>query len=102
MIAQFTLVPLGTKTDSLSKSLVKAMKQVTDSGLNYKIGPMGTVVEGEWVQVMNLINLCRKTLLRENPRVTIQIAIDDRPSAKNPITSKVRSLERKMGVKFKK
>ncbi len=102
MIAQFTLVPLGTKTDSLSKSLAKAMKHVVDSGLNYKIGPMGTVVEGDWYQVMTLINRCRKTLLREAPRVTIQISVDDRPEAKNPIESKVRSLERKMGMKVKK
>ena len=102
MIAQFTLVPLGTKTDSLSKNLVKAMKLVADSGLNYKIGPMGTVVEGDWWQVMNLINRCRKTILREAPRVSIQIFLDDRPSAKDPIKSKVRSLERKMGIKIKK
>ena len=102
MIAQFTLMPLGTKTDSLSKSLAKAMKHVVDSGLTYRVGPMGTTVEGDWYQVMTLINRCRKTILREHPRVSIWISIDDRPEARNPMVSKVRSLEKKMGVKVKK
>ena len=102
MIAQFTLIPLGTKSDSLSKSLAKAMKLVVDSGLPYKVGPMGTVVEGDWVQVMTIINHCRKTILREAPRVSIQILIDDRKGAVNPMVSKVSSLEKKMGMKVKK
>ncbi len=102
MIVQFTLIPLGLKGDSLSKSLVKAMRHVADSGLDYKVGPMGTVVEGEWYQVMNLINRCRKTLLKENSRVHISIAVDDRKNATDRIVGKVKSLEQKMGVKIKK
>jgi uncharacterized protein (TIGR00106 family) len=102
MIAQFTLIPLGTKSGSLSKSLAKAMKHVADSGLNYKAGPMGTAVEGEWYQIMNLINRCRKTILREHPRVHIAIAIDDRIGARDQIKGKVKSLEIKMGMKLRK
>ena len=102
MITQFTLIPLGTQTDSLSKSLVKAMKLVAESGLPYKAGPMGTAVEGDWDQVMGLIDLCRKTILSEVPRVAIQISVDDRKGAKNPLVSKLASLEKKMGVTLKK
>src|SRR3989344_3823525 len=102
MIAQFTLIPLGTKTDSLSKSLVKAMKLVAQSGLSYKAGPMGTAVEGDWDEVMDLIDRCRKTILREAPRVAIQIAVDDRKDAKNPLVSKLSALEKKMGIPLKK
>ena len=102
MIAQFTLIPLGIKTDSLSKSLAKAMRHIVDSGLDYKAGPMGTVVEGEWYQIMNLINRCRKILRRDHTRVQILINIDDRQDAGGRIAGKVRSLEKKMGVKLKK
>ena len=102
MLAQFTLIPLGTKSDSLSRSLAKAVKLVAESGLNYKVGSMGTVVEGDWYQVMTLINHCRKTILREFPRVSIHISIDDRNGAVNPMARKIRSLEKKMGVKVKK
>ena len=115
MIAQFTLIPLGTKmvrqahhtersrrADSLSKSLAKAVQHIVESGLDYKAGPMGTVVEGEWYEIMNLINRCRKTLRRDHSRVQILINIDDRQDAKGRIAGKVQSLERKMGVKLRK
>ena len=100
MIAQFTLIPLGTKTDSLSKTLAKAMEHVADSGLEYRVGPMGTTVQGDWYQIMNLINRCRKTLLKECGRISIQISVDDRKEAADPIREKVRSLEKKMGRKL--
>ncbi len=102
MIAQFTLTPLGTKNDSLSRVLAKAMKLVAESGLDYRVGPMSTVVEGEWYQIMTLINRCRKTLLRTCPRVAIAITIDDRKNAVGRITGKVKSLEKKMGIRLKK
>ena len=100
MISQFTLIPLGTKTDSLSKTLAKAMEHIVESGLDYKVGPMGTTVQGDWYQIMNLINRCRKTLLKDCDRVSIQISVDDRKDAQDPIREKVRSLEKKMGKKL--
>ena len=103
MIAQFTLVPIGTKTDSLSKLIAKAVPPIVESGLDYKLGPMGTVVEGDWYQIINLINRCRKTLLRECDRLQINITFDDRKKAsKGLIGSKVKSLEKKTGLKLKK
>lgn len=102
MLAQFTLIPLGTKSDSLSKMLAKAIRPVVESGLDYKVGSMGTTLEGDWYQIMHCINRCRKTLLRECARVEISIFIDDRKKAKKQIVSKVKSLERKMRFKLKK
>ena len=103
MIVQFTLIPLGTKSDSLSKLLSKAMRPIVESGLDYKVGPMGSVVEGDWYQVVPLINRCRKILLRECDRLHISIAIDDRKEpASGRIEGKVKSLEKKMGIKLKK
>ena len=102
MTAQFTLLPLGTKSDSLSKILAKAMRHVVDSGLDYKVGPMGTAVEGDWYEIMNLVNRCRKTLLRECDRVEIVLTIDDRKGVQNALAGKVRSLEKRLGSKLKK
>ncbi len=103
MIVQFTLTPIGTKTDSLSGTLAKAMMLVAKSGLPYKVGPMGTAVEGDWNAVMNLIDRCRKTLLRECDRVSISITVDDRKDARpNRIKEKVLSLEKKMKMKLVK
>ena len=102
MIAQFTLIPVGTKIDSLSKLLAKAMRSVVESGLDYKVGAMGTTLEGDWYQIMHCINRCRKTLLRECSRVEISIFIDDRKGVQKQIVGKVKSLERKMSLRLKK
>lgn len=102
MIAQFTLVPLGTKSDSLSKILAKAVRHVAESGLDYRVGPMGTVVEGDWHEIMTLINRCRKTLAKECRRVQIQITVDDRGNAVGRIEGKIRSLEKKAGLRLRK
>ncbi len=102
MIAQFTLLPVGTKSDSLSTILAQALKPVIESNLNYKITPMATIVEGEWEEIMSLIDRCRKILSKKCDRVSLSISIDDRKRAKNPMNAKIQSLEKKMGKKLNK
>ena len=101
MLAQFTLIPIATKTDSLSDALTESIKLIINSGLNYKAGPMGTTVEGEWNEIINLINRCRKQLLKNHSRVSIHITIDDRKNSKGRIEGKITSLEKKIGKKLK-
>lgn len=54
MIAQFSIVPLGVGA-SVSSYVAKVIKIVDESGLPYRFHAMGTIVEGEWDQIMNLI-----------------------------------------------
>ncbi len=97
MIVQFTLTPIGTKSESLSDILSKALSPIAESGLPYKVGPMGTAVEGDWKQVMDLIDRCRKACLDQCERVSIAITVDDRKNAApDRIGGKVASLEKKM------
>jgi len=100
MIVQLTLTPLGTKNASLSKIIARAFRPILRSKLRYKVGPMGTTIEGEWSQIMNCINQCRKILLQNSSRAAISIMIDDRKGVKNPLTRKVQSLEKKLGRKL--
>ena len=46
MLAEFQIVPIGTKGASLSEILAKVAKLIDQSGLDYRVGPMGTTVEG--------------------------------------------------------
>ncbi len=101
MLAQFSMVPLGVGV-SVSKYVAKIVKIVDDSGLPYKLHAMGTIIEGEWDEVMNLIKKCRDALMEEVERVVIDIKIDDRKGAKGRIEAKVRSVEEKLGKPVKK
>lgn len=101
MIAQFSIVPLGAGV-SVSEYVARVIKIVDESGIPYKLHAMGTIVEGEWDEVMGLIKKCRDTLMEELERVVIDIKIDDRKGASGRIEAKVKSVEEKLGKSVKK
>ena len=38
--------------------MARCLDLIDKSGLPYQLGPLGTCVEGEWDEVMNVIRLC--------------------------------------------
>ena len=99
MLAELEIIPIGTKNASLSGLLAEAAKLIDASGLDYRVGPMGTVVEGEWDPIMRLAKQCHEAMLKSASRVMTTIRIDDRtdkPGA-GRIVQKVLSLERATG-----
>lgn len=103
MLAELEVIPIGTKTASLSKLLAEVAKLVDQSGLDYRVGPMGTVIEGEWDRVMNLVKQCHQVILRSSDRVMTSVKIDDRKDKPGPrILQKVQSLETATGRVLKR
>ncbi|MCL4476323.1 MAG: MTH1187 family thiamine-binding protein [Nitrospirae bacterium] len=101
MLAEFSIVPVGVGS-SIGDQLAEVLKIVDASGLPYKINPMGTVVEGEWDEVMKLIKTCHKTVMKTGERAITTIAIDDRKGKPKRIEEKVKSIERRIGKSLKK
>lgn len=101
MLAVFSIVPVGVGS-SIGDQLAEVLKIVDAGGLPYKINPMGTVVEGEWDEVMKLIRKCHKTVMKTGERAVTTIAIDDRKGKPNRIEEKVKSIERRIGKSLKK
>lgn len=100
MVVEFSIVPMGVGV-GISKPLAKVMRMVDDSGLDYRAGPMCTAIEGDWSQVIPLIERCHRAMLRESPRVITTIKIDDRRGATNRLVGKVASVIRKSGRPLK-
>lgn len=69
-----------------------------------EIGPMGTVVEGEWEAIMRLAKECHQAMLGVADRVMTTIRIDDRTDKPGPgrIVQKVQSLETRLGRTLKR
>ena len=101
MIAEFTIVPLD-KGESLSEYVSKIVGIVDDSGMEYMLTPMGTIVEGDFDDVFELIKRCHKEMRKYSSRVSTTIKIDDREGAKKRITGKIESVEGKLGRRVKK
>ncbi len=103
MVAEFGVIPIGAGT-SVSRYLVKVADLVAKSGLDYRVGSMGTVVEGSWEQVFGLIKRCHQVVLKDVDRVWLHVSVDDRKDhkGKGRIDKKVRSIEEKLGRRLRK
>ena len=104
MLAELEIVPIGTQSPSLSSILAEVAKLIDKSGLDYRVGSMGTVVEGEWDRIMVLAKQCHQAVLASTSRVMTTIRIDDRKDRpfSGRITQKVQSLEAKVGKPLRK
>ncbi|MFH1374236.1 MAG: MTH1187 family thiamine-binding protein [bacterium] len=96
MLVQVAIFPTGTRSASISADVSKVIDIIDKSGLPYKLSAMSTIIEGNWDRVMKVINKARLMLRRRHSRVYIVITIDDRKGARNRLTGKVKSIEKRL------
>lgn len=101
MLVEFSVVPLG-KGESVSQYVAECLKIVEASGINYRMNPMGTVLEGDYDEAMSVIRACHMRVTELCPRVITSIKIDDRKGKKDMLDSKISSVERKLGIELRK
>ena len=98
MIVEFTIVPIG-RGIHLSKPIAELIKIVEQSGVDYQLTPMGTIIEGDWERVMGVIKKCHHRALRDARRVLTTIRIDDFQGRRGQIKGKVDRVKRALGKK---
>ena len=101
MLVEFSVLPIGNGV-SLSESVAKAVSLVSRSGLPYKVTEMWTIVEGEWDEILSLIKRCHTALLEESGRVVTTMKVDDRKGRSDLLTTRLRTLEKKVGHPVKR
>ena len=62
--------------------------------------PCGTILEGDWDKIMNLIKKYHKKSIKDSDHVLTSITIDDRKGRTGRIAGKVKSVEKKPGKKL--
>jgi uncharacterized protein (TIGR00106 family) len=102
MIVEFSITPIG-RGEGLSEEIARVLDLVDKSGLEYRLTPMGTIVEGDWDEVFALIKRCHEAMLERANRVSTWVHIDDRKGVpKDRIRHKVEAVERRLGRSLKK
>lgn len=96
MLAGFTVVPMG-KGERVSKLVAEALAIVDASGLDYQLGPMQTVLEGDEELVLATIMKCHHRMRELSARVLTTITIDDREGATGRLKGKVQDVEEHLG-----
>lgn len=95
VIIDFSIFPVD-KGESLSPYVAKAVKIIKQSGLPYQFGPMGTSIEGEWEEVVGVVERCFRELEKECGRIVINLKADYRKGASGRMGSKIASVEKKL------
>lgn len=57
VLLEFSMSPLG-KGESVGEYVARSLEIIDQSGLDYRLHAMGTVVEGEWDEVFAVVKRC--------------------------------------------
>ena len=99
VLIDFSIFPIG-KGESVSSYVSGAFTVVKNSKLPYKLGPMGTTVEGEWDDLMEVVTSCFHEMKKDCGRISMNIRVDYREGVSDRIKSKVKSAERKQALQL--
>jgi uncharacterized protein (TIGR00106 family) len=100
LLAEFSITPLD-KGASVSPWVSRALDTIDKSGVPYRLGPMGTCLEGRWDDVIGLITKCFEQMTADCDRVSLSIKGDWRRDASGRLTAKIAKVEAIVGRKLK-
>lgn len=96
VLLELSVTPMGAG-QSVSEHVAKCVSLIVQSGLAYEVHSMGTIVEGELPEVMDLMQRCVARLAEDHDRVTCIAKLDYRAGATGRIRGKVASVETHLG-----
>jgi uncharacterized protein (TIGR00106 family) len=99
VIAEISVVPMGTNTASASQYVARAIKGLQQQNImKYQLTAMGTQVEGELGEVFAAAKKMHDSVFGEDvKRVVTHITIDDRRDKELTMEYKVQSVISKIG-----
>lgn len=92
VLVEFSMSPLD-KGESVSEYVSRSLKIVSESGVPYRLGPMGTCLEGDWDEVMDVIKRCYERMGEDCRRITCSIKVDARAGHDGRLTEKIAKVE---------
>nr|WP_287412925.1 MTH1187 family thiamine-binding protein [Pseudodesulfovibrio sp.] len=95
VIIDFSIFPMDKGDKSLSPYVARALNIIEQSGLSYQLGPMGTSIEGEWGEVMAVVDACYQEIKDDSDRIFLNFKADCKKGRSNGLTNKVRSVQDK-------
>ena len=98
---EFSMSPLD-KGESVSRYVSRSLDIIDKSGVNYRLNPMGTVLEGEFDEVMGVVKQCFERMSEDCNRITCSVKIDYRKGKTGRLESKIVSVENRLEREIKR
>ncbi len=100
VLLEFSITPLD-KGESVSPWVARCLEIVRASGLDYRLHAMGTIVEGELDQVLDLFRRCVEAVAQDCNRISCTLKLDYRKGHRGRLESKVQSVQEKLSGELK-
>ena len=100
VLIEFSMAPRGHEP-SLSGDVARIVDIIDRSGLPYQLTSMGTLLEGEWDEVMGVVSACFEALKTDCPRISVHLKADYRAGRNGRLQSKVEAVEQRLGRKLR-
>lgn len=97
-ILNFAIFPTDKGDKGSSEHVSKVLKMIDESGVSYKLNPMGTSIETDTMEeALDIVNRAYKVLEPVSNRVYCAITIDIRKGRELGMTQKIASIEKRIG-----
>jgi uncharacterized protein (TIGR00106 family) len=102
VLVEFSMFPTD-KGESVSAYVSRIIKMIDESGIPYKLTPMGTVFETESMEeALEVLSKAYKQLEKDCNRVYAVAKFDIRKGKSNRLVQKIQSVEKKLGREVNK
>ena len=97
-IAEVSVVPLGTKTPSVSQYVARAVRILEqEKDIKYEMTAMGTIIAGDLDRILAVVKKMHEGTFGEGVvRVLTTVKIDDRRDKAQGMKEKMNSLKKKL------
>ncbi len=97
-LAEISVIPLGTKTPSVSRYVARAVKALQqEKDIKYELTAMGTIIEGDLDEILRVAKKMHEETFKEGiARVITTITVDDRRDKASTMGGKLESLVREL------
>jgi uncharacterized protein (TIGR00106 family) len=97
ILLEFAMFPTD-KGDSVSEYVSRVIKMIDDSGADYQLTPMGTIIETEEMSsALEFIQKAYDILSPESKRIYSTVSFDIREGKSGRLKQKIQSVENKIG-----
>lgn len=97
ILLEFAMFPTD-KGDSVSEYVSRVIKMIDDSGADYQLTPMGTIIETEEMSsALEFIQKAYDMLSPESKRIYSTVSFDIREGKSGRLKQKIQSVENKIG-----
>ncbi|MDI6642871.1 MAG: MTH1187 family thiamine-binding protein [Candidatus Hodarchaeaceae archaeon] len=91
VIAELSVVPVGTGSTGLSKYIAAALREVKRAGVKYKLGPTSTVFEADIDRALKIAKAAHQAVIDAGVnRVITTLRVDERLDTPKSMEERVR------------